>query len=90
MKLLEAFELVNSTRDPQAQAKPFSLVCGFTPLHLHTFLHAYLQRHFREDRVEVKVGLFGTWREISNALPLSVAKRLPLWSSGLTWTRDSG
>lgn len=36
-----------------------ALACGFTPLHLQTFLRAELQLHFPDRRVEVKTGLYG-------------------------------
>ncbi len=36
-----------------------TLACGFTPLHLETFLAAHLQRSLPGSRVEVKTGLYG-------------------------------
>ena len=36
-----------------------TLACGFTPLHLTTFLAAHLQRCLPASRVEVKTGLYG-------------------------------
>jgi FkbH-like protein len=59
MKLLEAFELINQNRDSNVPVKSFYLACGFTPLHLRTFLQANLQHRIAECRVEVLVGLFG-------------------------------
>ena len=59
MRLLEAFELINSIRDPRVQPREFCLVCGCTPMHLRTFLQAHLQRRFGNCRVEITVGLFG-------------------------------
>lgn len=35
------------------------LACGFTPLHLQTFLVAHLRQLFPEDRIEIKMGLYG-------------------------------
>jgi FkbH-like protein len=58
MKLIEALEIL---RRPVADAAPrfdVFLACGFTPLHLQTFLAAELRR-LREQPVTVKTGLFG-------------------------------
>ena len=40
---------------------PFNviLVCGFTPLHVQTFLAAHLQRKLQQKRAEIAVGLYG-------------------------------
>ncbi|HKD04414.1 MAG TPA: HAD-IIIC family phosphatase [Bryobacteraceae bacterium] len=35
------------------------LACGFTPLHLQTFLTAHLQEHLPTRKVQTSVGLFG-------------------------------
>lgn len=59
MKLIEALELL---RRPVAETAPESKIfldCGFTPLHLQTFLAAHLRVLFPEKRVCVKTGLFG-------------------------------
>ena len=44
-----------------ADLTPFrvTLACGFTPLHMQTFLAAHLQRSLSERRVEITPGLFG-------------------------------
>jgi FkbH-like protein len=36
-----------------------ALACGFTPLHLETFLAAHLQNSLPNRQVDIKVGLFG-------------------------------
>jgi FkbH-like protein len=59
MKLIEALEIL---RRPEADAAPrfeVFLACGFTPLHLQTFLTAELRCRLREQAVAVKTGLFG-------------------------------
>lgn len=59
MKLSEALELL---RLPAAEAAPLSevfLCCGFTPLHLQTFLAAELRLICSERRANIKTGLFG-------------------------------
>lgn len=38
---------------------PVLLVCGFTPLHLATFLAAHLQQRLADYKVSVQTGLFG-------------------------------
>ena len=59
MKLIQALETVNRRHDPQAETKSFYLACGFTPLHLITFLRAHLQLRFPLARVDVETGLYG-------------------------------
>jgi FkbH-like protein len=58
VKLTEALHI---RRGAAAISGRFSVVlaCGFTPLHLETFLAAHLQLAFAKRRVEVKTGLFG-------------------------------
>lgn len=58
MQLAEALRWI---RQAPSEALAFEtvLACGFTPLHLKTFLHAALQRHFGLDRrVIVREGVF--------------------------------
>ena len=58
MKLSEALEILQQARHHQ---NPFTvtLACGFTPLHLQTFLGAHLQAALPDRRVEIKTGLYG-------------------------------
>ena len=59
MKLIEALEIL---RQPSPAARPFLriyLACGFTPLHLQTFLAAELRRNMSSHGVEIQTGLFG-------------------------------
>ncbi|HYV61641.1 MAG TPA: HAD-IIIC family phosphatase, partial [Bryobacteraceae bacterium] len=58
MKLSVALEILQSARHHQT---PFNvtLACGFTPLHLQTFLAAHLQAVLPDRRVEIKTGLYG-------------------------------
>lgn len=58
MKISEALKIVNSV-DLAARPYEVSLVAGFTPLHLQTFLAANLQRALPDRRVKVTTGLFG-------------------------------
>lgn len=58
MNLTEALAIL---RDAPNEARLFdvTLACGFTPLHLHTFLSAHLQRVLPQRRVSVSCGLYG-------------------------------
>jgi FkbH-like protein len=58
VKVSEALQLVN--RAPK-NAAPFQVVlaCGFTPLHLQTFLAGHLQQRLTDRRVAIRAGLYG-------------------------------
>ncbi len=58
MKLFEALKVLQAA---STIARPFPLhvVCGFTPLHLKTFVAAHLQARDPVRRVVANVGLFG-------------------------------
>jgi FkbH-like protein len=58
MKLSEALGVVNGARE-KARGRRFFLVCGFTPLHLKTFLAAHLQSAVADARVEIATGVYG-------------------------------
>src|SRR5437879_5239684 len=59
MNITQALEII---RNSPKGLRPFdvTLACGFTPLHLQTFLAAYLQRALPEREVKVTPGLFGS------------------------------
>jgi len=59
MKLVEALEAVERNLPAQSPLLNVQLACGFTPLHLLTFLNAHLRSQFPEHRVEIAAGLFG-------------------------------
>jgi FkbH-like protein len=56
--MAEALRLIQATPN---DAEPFrvTLVCGFTPLHLQTFLNAHLQSALPNRRVVLTTGLYG-------------------------------
>ena len=58
MKITEALKI---TQSAPTNARPFSVVlaCGFTPLHLQTFLSAHLQHSLPNRKVVVTPGLYG-------------------------------
>lgn len=58
MKLKDALKIVSQRPRPENEPLNVALVCGFTPLHLRTFLHAELQQCFPARRVEVFPGLY--------------------------------
>jgi FkbH-like protein len=59
MKLIEALELLKRPVPDLAPGLKVSLACGFTPLHMQTFLRAHLRGHFPLHRIEIGTGLFG-------------------------------
>lgn len=59
MKLVDALKLIQSPAGEGSRNYTAFLACGFTPLHLQTFLAAHLRLRFPEIRVEIRAGLFG-------------------------------
>src|SRR5271166_2654144 len=59
MRLSEALRINQLSEIPAARDRKIHLVCGFTPLHLATFVRAYAKRRFPADRVTIASGLFG-------------------------------
>jgi FkbH-like protein len=59
MKLIEALGILRRSPPEGAEKFAVSLLCGFTPLHLQTFLAAELQLLYRDRQVKVRTGLFG-------------------------------
>ena len=54
-------EALKITQSAPRDARPFAvtLACGFTRLHLHTFLAAHLQQALHDRRVTISSGLYG-------------------------------
>lgn len=71
MRLSEALAILRSQRGSEAPTLGISLVCGFTPLHLQTFLGAHLQRAFPQHRVAIQTGLFGDFFGNLNGLRIA-------------------
>jgi FkbH-like protein len=58
MKLTEALLLLQKV-PPESSSYELLLVCGFTPLHLQTFLAAHLQDKLPGRKIVVRTGLYG-------------------------------
>lgn len=59
MKLLEALEVLKKNDVETTSGREISLLCGFSPLHLQTFLEAHLRVQFSASHIEIKTGLYG-------------------------------
>ncbi len=59
MKLVEALEALKQNPPADSPALSLQLACGFTPLHLVTFLGAHLRVAFPAHRVSISTGAFG-------------------------------
>jgi FkbH-like protein len=57
MRLGEALQILGQPAG--GRQRQVHLLCGFTPLHLATFVRAYLRLRFPNDNVSVQSGLFG-------------------------------
>lgn len=58
MKLIEALRIINAPSADDAESFTVALACGFTPLHLKTYLAAHLRLALPGSRLEVTTGLF--------------------------------
>ena len=59
MNLIEALEYKKRRFPEDASVLKVFLGCGFTPVHLETFLAAHIGAILSKTRVEIKTGLFG-------------------------------
>jgi len=59
MNLLHALELLKQPISEPVSGRKIYLGCGFTPLHLKTFLTAHLRLCFPNDSVDIETGLYG-------------------------------
>ena len=71
MNLAEALEISKRALPEDTHPLRTFLACGFTPLHLQTFLAAHLRRRLPQQRIEVKTGLFGDLAGSIERLPSS-------------------
>ena len=77
MKLIDALNLVRHPLAEDAPELKIFLACGFTPLHLQTFLAAEMRLRFPEKRVSIRTGLFGDISEVSRDWARMQSIRLP-------------
>lgn len=59
MTLNQALALIKAQKDRGGEKKPHYLLCGFEPLHLKTFLRAYLLERLPDCDVEILSGVYG-------------------------------
>jgi FkbH-like protein len=59
MRLLEALEIVKRPVVETMSTRKLFLLCGFTPLHLETFLGAHLRECSPLSDVEIRTGVYG-------------------------------
>jgi FkbH-like protein len=59
VKLINALEVLRRSSGTVGPEFKTFLACGFTPLHLQTFLAAHLQMLRPENRITIQTGLFG-------------------------------
>src|SRR5260370_34213412 len=59
MKLIEALEILRREQPASGAAFCASVVCGFTPLHIQTFLAAQLRLAIPDHQSDIKTGLYG-------------------------------
>jgi FkbH-like protein len=77
MRITDALKIINSA---PKDAKPFEvkLACGFTPLHLQTFLAAHLQQAMPDRRVVISTGLYGNLVGSIESIKESVGNNLAI------------
>jgi FkbH-like protein len=59
VRLIDALSVIGRPWPDNASLLKVHLACGFTPLHLQTFLAAALRRRSPHERAEITTGLFG-------------------------------
>jgi FkbH-like protein len=80
MKLIEALGII--AKKPEGDPVTVRLVCGFTPLHMQTFLQAELQLLFPDRPIEITTGLYG---DIAGTLREAKDKNLEAVALVLEW-----
>ncbi len=59
MRLSEALDVIRAGVPDSGTVRRIHLICGFTPLHLETFVRARAQLRFPAAKIEIDTGLFG-------------------------------
>ncbi len=88
MKLIDALAMAAEPSSiADAPVFEVGLVCGFTPLHLQTFLTAHLRLQLPDHRVTVRTGLFG---DVLGTLRTLVAEPVDAVAIALEWSDLDG
>jgi FkbH-like protein len=82
LKLREALQILNKAELSGEALFPVQLACGFTPLHLTTFLGAHLQESLPGRRVGVISGLYG---DLAGTLERESSKDTQAIAVALEW-----
>lgn len=82
MRVTDALKILN---DAPKEGNPFevTLACGFTPLHLQTFLTAHLQQALLNRCVTVSVGLYGN---LLGTIEETTERRVNNLAIAIEWT----
>jgi len=85
-------EALNIVRNAPSEAGSFDvmLACGFTPLHLRTYLCAHLQQRLPQRSVRVGAGLYGDMLGTLERISGEFVHALAITWNGPTWTPVSG
>jgi FkbH-like protein len=82
MRLSEALAVVNNRKPEEMTVFRTALVCGFTPLHLRTFLSAHLQLVLPQHCIEVHTGLYG---DLLGNLERSASEPADAYAIAIEW-----
>lgn len=86
MKLTEALRILQAA-PKEGPEFPVVLACGFTPVHLQTFLGAHLQKSLDQRLVRVETGLFG---DLAGSLEAAAEKPVEAIAIALEWPDVDG
>ena len=82
MKISEALQAIHAAPADAPRFKVL-LACGFTPLHLQTFLAAHVQRARQTRKVELQTGLFG---DLAGTLRRAISEPVHAVAIAMEWT----
>jgi FkbH-like protein len=83
MDLIEALEILKRPAGENSPSLRVFLACGFTPLHLQTFLAAHLRNLRSTHRADVTTGLFG---DLAGNLERLDSERYDAVAVAIEWT----
>jgi HAD superfamily phosphatase (TIGR01681 family) len=83
MDLIEALEILKRPAGENSPSLRVFLACGFTPLHLQTFLAAHLRNLRSTHRADVTTGLFG---DLAGSLERLDPERYDAVTVAIEWT----